>query len=152
MTMAYRLQVEHHSPARPEQLWSVLSDWEGQHRWIPLTSVRVLEGDGSQVGDLVEAVSRPGWGERRRGLVDRMRVTRTVPGYLLEVEHLGPFFRGLGRFTLVSDGQGTRITSLEEVSGPAPAVALAPLSGPALRVGLRGSLRSLSELAGRVSV
>ncbi|MVA76190.1 SRPBCC family protein [Auraticoccus sp. F435] len=144
----YRLSAEVLSPARPEQIWEVLLDWSGQHRWIPMTSVEVVEGTGREVGDRVLAVSRPGPGRRRLGLVDRMRVSRIIPGHLLEVEHLGPQFRGRGEFRLVDEGSaGTRITCTEDVTGPALVVRAVPLAGPVARRALRRSLRALSEVA-----
>ncbi len=145
----YRLSVEVWSPARPEQIWDVLIDWSGQHRWIPMTSVEVVEGSGQEVGDRVLAVSRPGPGRRRLGLVDRMRVSRVLPGHLLEVEHLGPQFRGRGEFRLVVDdkGEGTLITCTEDVTGPAVVVRAAALAAPVMRRALRRSLRTLSEVA-----
>lgn len=151
----YRLSVEVWSPAQPEQVWDVLLDWSGQHRWIPLTSVEVVAGTGYEVGDRVLAVSRPGPGRRRRGLVDRMRLTRVIPGHLLEVEHQGPQFRGRGEFRLVvAEGPGctgTTIRCTEDVTGPLPVVRAAALAGPLMRPLLARSLRTLSEVALRTT-
>lgn len=147
----YRLSVDVWSPASPEQLWDVLVDWTGQHRWIPFTSVEVVQGTGRDVGDRVLAVSRPGPGRRRHGLVDRMRLTRVIPGHLLEVEHLGPQFRGRGEFKLVvAEGPsctGTTIRCTEDVTGPLPVVKAAALAGPVMKPLLARSLRTLSEVA-----
>lgn len=146
-----RLTAEVKSPATPEQLWDVLIDWPGQHRWIPMTSVEVVQGTGHDVGDRVLAVSRPGPGRRRRGLVDQFRVSRIIPGHLLEVEHLGPQFRGRGEFRLVvtgcEQGVGTTITCIEDVTGPALVTRTVPLLAPVMQAMLRRSLHALSEVA-----
>ncbi|MEU2612542.1 SRPBCC family protein [Micromonospora sp. NPDC007271] len=77
--------------ARAERVFAALTDWERQSDWIPLTTVRVVEGDGGE-GSLVEAVTTLGPAVLR----DEMRVVRVDAPYEVGVVHCGKLLRGPG--------------------------------------------------------
>ena len=65
--------------------------WERQGEWIPLTTVRMLEGDGGE-GSRIEAVTTVGPAVLR----DEMRVDRIDAPYEIRVVHTGAYLRGPG--------------------------------------------------------
>ena len=65
--------------------------WERQGEWIPLTTVRMLEGDGGE-GSRIEAVTALGPAVLR----DEMRVDRIDAPYEIRVVHTGAYLRGPG--------------------------------------------------------
>jgi uncharacterized protein YndB with AHSA1/START domain len=147
--MSLRLQVSVEVAADPARVWTELTDWAGQSRWIPLTTVRVGE---RHEGLGVRAVALSGfwWGRLPVGLLDRFVVTGWTPpddgSGELEVLHLGPYFTGEGAFRVEPAGERTRITATELFSlpGGAPVEAVVRLVLPLMR---RGFLLSLERLA-----
>ncbi|TDC32054.1 SRPBCC family protein [Micromonospora sp. KC213] len=73
------------------RVFAGLTAWERQSDWIPLTTVRVVEGDGGE-GSLIEAVTTLGPAVLR----DEMRVVRVDAPYEIGVVHCGPLLRGPG--------------------------------------------------------
>jgi uncharacterized membrane protein len=73
------------------RVFAAFMDWPGQSEWIPLTKVRVVEGDGG-VGSLVEAVTALGPAMLR----DELRVVRVDAPYEVRVVHCGKVLRGPG--------------------------------------------------------
>ncbi|MFP5282552.1 MAG: SRPBCC family protein [Actinomycetes bacterium] len=151
--MSVRLQASVPSAASPAAVWSVLTDWAGQSRWIPLTTVRVTHGPEQGVGARVEALSGFWLGRRPVGLLDRFVVTGwTPPGAQageLEVLHLGPYFTGEGVFRVTPTSIGTTITATELFALPGGPLTETParLALPALRRGFAASLRKLASLS-----
>ena len=74
-----------------ERVYAAFTAWERQGEWIPMTKVRVVEGDGGQ-GSVIEAVTALGPAVLR----DEMRVDRVDPPYEVRVVHTGPLLRGPG--------------------------------------------------------
>jgi uncharacterized protein YndB with AHSA1/START domain len=74
-----------------EKVYAAFIAWERQGEWIPMTKVRVVEGDGGQ-GSVIEAVTALGPAVLR----DEMRVDRVDPPYEVRVVHTGPLLRGPG--------------------------------------------------------
>jgi len=74
-----------------EKVYAAFTAWERQGEWIPMTKVRVVEGDGGQ-GSVIEAVTALGPAVLR----DEMRVDRVDPPYEVRVVHTGPLLRGPG--------------------------------------------------------
>jgi uncharacterized membrane protein len=74
-----------------ERVFAAFVGWERQGEWIPLTRVRLLEGDGG-VGSLLEAVTALG----PLVLRDELRVDRLDAPYEVRVVHTGPVLRGPG--------------------------------------------------------
>jgi len=74
-----------------EKVYAAFIAWERQGEWIPMTKVRVVEGDGGQ-GSVIEAVTALVPAVLR----DEMRVDRVDPPYEVRVVHTGPLLRGPG--------------------------------------------------------
>jgi hypothetical protein len=91
-------QVEIGAPAR--EVWDYVFDWPRQGEWIPATRVRVVNGDGHEVGARVEAWTGIG----RVGFVDTMTITGWDPPRVCEVAHTGRVVRGSGVFSVVPLG------------------------------------------------
>lgn len=135
--------------APADLVWQTLTDWQGQHQWIPLTRVRATVGDGRQVGDRVEA--RTGLGPL--GFRDRMLITQWAPpsegGGACEVQHMGRVVRGEGGFEVEPvDAGRSRLTWWESVDLPLGFVGAAiwRVSAPAWRAGLRMLLDRLRSV------
>lgn len=151
--MSIRLHAAVPSSASPEAVWSVLTDWAGQSRWIPLTTVRVVRGPDRGVGGRVEALSGFWLGRVPVGLLDRFVVTGWSPPHLapgeLEVLHLGPYFTGEGVFRVEPTGSGSTITATEVFALPGGRLTetLVRLGLPVMRRGFAASLRKLADLS-----
>lgn len=121
-----------------------LTQWERQGEWIPLTTVRVVEGDGGE-GSRIEAVTSVGPAVLR----DEMRVTRLDPPYEIRVVHTGKVLRGPGvlRCTQMRDDR-TQVVWHEWFSLPSGWAGR--IAGPALwpgsKVGLTQALRRFARL------
>jgi hypothetical protein len=151
--MSLRLRVSTDVRCDPATAWTELTDWAGQARWIPLTTVRIVSDRTEGLGVRAEALS--GWwlGRVPVGLLDRFVVTgwrapdATAPGEL-EVLHLGPYFTGEGAFRVEAVGERSRITATEVFSLPGGRVAEAVvrLALPVMKAGFQVSLRSLGKI------
>lgn len=135
-----------------QRVWDVLVDWQGQARWIPLTTLQVLSPHDTGLGVSIAALSGRWLGRWPVGLLDRFVVTGWIPPTdgraELEVLHLGPWFTGEGVFSLRDEGGRTRVACTELVTvpgGPLPD-RLVRLALPALRLGFRLSLRRLAAV------
>jgi uncharacterized membrane protein len=118
--------------------------WERQGEWIPLTTVRVLEGDGGE-GSRIEAITTVG----RAALRDEMRVDRIDAPYEIRVVHTGAYLRGPGviRCTPLA-GNRTQVVWHEWFQLPAGlAGQLAwPLLWPGSKASLNLALRRFARL------
>jgi hypothetical protein len=134
-----------------ERVWEVLVDWQGQERWIPLTTLRVLSEHEEGLGVRVAALSGFWLGRLPVGLLDNFVVTGWSPPRAgeaeLEILHLGPYFTGEGVFHLRDQGGRTRVTCTELITVPGGPLtnALVRLLLPLMRLGFG---RSLGQLAG----
>ena len=151
--MSVRLEVFVEAACDPGTAWAELTDWAGQARWIPLTTVEPVTERVQGVGARVVALSGFWLGRSPVGLLDRFVVTGWSPPAPdsdgeLEVLHLGPYFTGEGAFRVSAVGDRTRISATEVFSlpGGAPVEALARLALPVMRIGFRASLRSLQRI------
>ena len=105
-------------PLPQQQAWAAVTDWEGQSRWMPLTVVSVVDGDGG-LGTRLSA--RTGVGPL--GFVDPMVIDVWEPPHRCEVEHLGRVVRGRGIFTVEELTTGrSRVSWTEELEGLAARV------------------------------
>ena len=77
--MSVRLEVSTEIAAPIDRVWNVLADWEGQSRWIPLTTVRVLTAHREGLGVRAAALSGFWLGSLPIGLLDRFIVTGWSP-------------------------------------------------------------------------
>jgi hypothetical protein len=150
--VSIRLEVSADIVAPVASVWDVLTDWTGQSRWIPLTTVRVITDRQAGLGVRAEALSGVWLGRIPLGLLDRFIVTGWSPPVAetaeLEILHLGPYFTGDGAFRLLEHDGKTSVSCTEDFSilGGRPVEWLARLAMPALRVGLARSLRALSAI------
>jgi hypothetical protein len=150
--MSIRLDAGTEIDADVERVWEVLVDWQGQERWIPLTTLRVLSEHEEGLGVRVAALSGFWLGRLPVGLLDHFVVTGWSPPRAgeaeLEILHLGPYFTGEGVFHLSDQGGRTRVscTELITVPGGPPTNALVRLMLPLMRLGFGQSLGQLAAL------
>jgi uncharacterized protein YndB with AHSA1/START domain len=151
--VSVRLEVTAEIDAPVAAVWEVLSNWTGQSRWIPLTTVRVISDREDGLGVQGEALSGVWLGRVPLGLLDRFIVTGWSPpadnAAELEVQHLGPYFTGEGVFRLTGHDGKTTVRCVEVFSLPGARVTelLARVALPVLRVGFASSLRALKAIA-----
>ncbi len=129
-----------------EVAFAVATDWERQGRWIPLTRVRVVEGDGRSVGSVVHAFTGIG----PIGFLDVLRITRWEPPRRVDVLHLGRLVRGPGEFTFAADGpHRTRFVWAEYLHLPLGRLGVRawPWVRPLAAAGFRAALRRFARLA-----
>lgn len=126
------------------RVFAALTAWERQSDWIPLTRVRVVQGDGRQ-GSLVEAVTALGPAVLR----DEMRVIRYDAPYEVRVVHCGPLLRGPGVLRCTPlERDRTQVVWHEWFhlpGGPAARVAW-PVLWPGSKFGLTHALRRFARL------
>jgi carbon monoxide dehydrogenase subunit G len=135
--------------APAERVWQALTDWRGQDRWIPLTSVRATAGEGCRVGDRVEAWTGLG----PLGFRDPMVITCWAPpsesSGVCEVLHTGRLIRGEGGFEVEPvDAGRSRLTWWESVDLPLgfAGAALWRVTAPVWQAGLRVLLSRLRSV------
>lgn len=126
------------------KVFAAFLNWEKQSDWIPLTRVRVVEGDGGE-GSLVEAVTAIGPAMLR----DELRVVKVNAPYEVRVVHCGKVLRGPGamRCTAMS-GDRTQIVLHEWFhlpAGPVGKIAW-PVLWPGSKIGFTGALRRFARL------
>ncbi|MCM4077168.1 SRPBCC family protein [Paractinoplanes hotanensis] len=130
--------------APASKVFAAFLNWEKQGDWIPLTRVRVVEGDGGE-GSLVEAVTALG----PAALRDELRVVKVNPPYEVRVVHCGTVLRGPGtmRCTAMS-GDRTQVVLHEWFHLPAgPVGKLAwPVLWPGSKLGFTGALKKFGRL------
>lgn len=149
MTVRVRAAVEVSVPV--DRAWQLLTSWERQGEWMPLTSVSpdVAEGDGDGAGDRVgdRLVARTGIG--RLAFVDTMAITRLEPPRMCEVRHTGRVVRGRGVFRVdATDAARSRVTWEEHLDLPFGPVGRAGLLlvRPFAVLGLLMALRRFARL------
>jgi hypothetical protein len=127
-----------------DQVYAAFTAWERQGEWIPMTTVRLVEGDGGQ-GSLIEAVTTVGPAVLR----DEMRVDRVDPPYEVRVVHCGKLLRGPGvlRCTPLA-GNRTQVVWHEWFQVPAGVVGRIawPLLWPGSKASLNFALRRFARL------
>ncbi len=126
------------------RVFAAFVNWEKQSAWIPLTRVRVVEGDGGE-GSVVEAITALGPAVLR----DEFRVVKVNPPYEVRVVHFGKVLRGPGamRCTAMS-GDRTQVVLHEWFhlpAGPVGKVAW-PVLWPGSKLGFTGALRKFGRL------
>jgi uncharacterized protein YndB with AHSA1/START domain len=130
--------------APPTEVFAAATDWERQGRWIPMTRVRVVQGDGRSPGSVVEAFTGIG----PVGVLDVLQVVSFVPPHAVEVVHVGRWLRGPGAFTFSpAPGGGTRFELREWLHLPGGAVGRAAwrLVRPLFEFGARRSLATFAR-------
>ncbi len=117
-----------------DRVYAAFTAWERQGEWIPMTKVRVVEGDGGQ-GSLIEAVTSVGPAVLR----DQMRVDRVDPPYEVRVVHTGTLLRGPGVMRCTPLGGG-RTQMVWHEWFQVPAGLLGKIAWPLLWPGSKASL------------
>jgi hypothetical protein len=138
------VEIEIDAPA--QTTWEVVTDWERQGEWMPVTHVEVTGSVPAGVG--AELAARSGLGPV--GFVDRMVVDVWEPPYRCEVVHLGRVVTGRGVF-LVEDlpGNRSRFTWREELAGSGVRRVVDRLGSPGTRLFLGVAARRLARLVAR---
>ena len=155
--MSVRLEVATEIRAPLVRVWEELTDWSGQSRWIPFTTVRVTSPRDAGLGVRATALSGFWLGRLPIGLLDRFVVTGWTPPTAddggracaeLEVLHLGPYFTGVGVFALRGNEVDTSVCCVELFDLPCGRLLDPPgrLLLPALRTGFRLSLRRFAAV------
>ncbi|MEU8385481.1 SRPBCC family protein [Streptosporangium sp. NPDC048865] len=143
-----RISVSVDAHARPERVFSVLTDWPRHDEWMVLTRARVTAGDGHGAGSRLEAFTGVG----PVGFLDTMEITGWDPPRSVAVRHTGRLVRGTGVFrVLPREGGGSTIVWEEELDvpfGAAGRLGWRMIRQPAAAL-LRLSLRRLAALSDR---
>ncbi|GHJ46241.1 hypothetical protein Cs7R123_35830 [Catellatospora sp. TT07R-123] len=130
--------------APAERVYAAFTAWERQSDWIPLTKVRVIEGDGGE-GSLIEAVTAAGPATLR----DEMRVVKLDPPYEVRVVHCGKVLRGPGvmRCTPMA-GDRTQVVWHEwfHLPGGVAGRVAWPLLWPGSKVSLKQALKRFARM------
>jgi uncharacterized membrane protein len=126
------------------KVFAAFMSWEKQSLWIPLTKVRVVEGDGGE-GSVVEAITALGPAVLR----DEIRVVKVNAPYEVRVVHFGTMLRGPGsmRCTPMS-GDRTQVVLHEwfHLPGGTAARLAWPVLWPGSKLGITGTLRKFGRL------
>jgi hypothetical protein len=134
--------------AAPTDVWTELTDWVGQERWIPLTTMRVISDHAEGLGARIKAQHGLPIGKRRLGISDELLITSWEPPYELEVTHLGPWFTGEGVFTIEGRGRRSWLSVRERIKLPGgrPIESAVMAVRPVLQRQLAGSLKKFARV------
>ena len=135
--------------APPERVWAALTDWVRQGEWMLATDVRTVGGPAQGIGGRLAARTGIRLGRRRIGVLDTMVVTEWDPPRRVVVQHTGRIVRGPGIFEVRPDGDGSTFEWTERLYLPFGLLGQLgwPLVRPAMRAGVRRSLRRFAEFA-----
>lgn len=120
-----------------------LVDWKGHARWVPLTRVRILAGDG---GLGTEFVATSGIGPL--ALPDRMRVDALDPvAMTVLITKIGPVLTGVVRLSVTATSPtSSRLEWVEDIRVPGLPRFLAPPVAAAARQGFQTSITRMAKL------
>jgi carbon monoxide dehydrogenase subunit G len=142
-----RLDLRLFIRATPERVWEVISDLEGQKRWMEdVHSLQVMDEGQDGIATQIDVTSK------LYGLPlvkDRMIVTVWDPPHRLDVRHAGSF-TGTGSFLLEPVPGGTVFTWIEDFRpplGPIGELGFSAAVGPHLRKVFRRSMDNVRQLA-----
>lgn len=142
-----RFEVRTSFDASPRRVWDELIDWQRHEAWIPATRVEVRADDPTAVGAEFTAYT----GSGPLTLEDRMRVERCEWSEAdqrgeCEVAKLGPVLHGRAGFTVRSEGAGSVVVWLEDVSVRRVPTFVAPLAARVGAAGFRLGMRRLRRI------
>ena len=125
-----------------ERMWQALTDWAGHARWIPATTVTMLQDDAG-VGP--EFIARTGIGPLT---LDDTMVVREFDAErrLAIVEKTGPMIVGTAGFLVTPRPGGCVIRWVEDVTVPRAPRCIAPLLSHVGALSFRFALHRLERL------
>ena len=128
-------------PARA--VFDELVDWRGHAKWVPLTKVKVLKGDG---GPGTEFIATSGIGPL--ALPDRMRVDALdADAMTVRVSKIGPVLTGVVHLSVTATGEGaSRLDWVEDILVPHMPQFLAKPVAAAARMGFQASISRMAKL------
>lgn len=128
-------------PARA--VFDELVDWRGHAKWVPLTKVKVLKGDG---GPGTEFIATSGIGPL--ALPDRMRVDELdAEAMTVRVSKIGPVLTGVVHLSVTATGEGaSRLDWVEDILVPHMPQFLAKPVAAAARMGFQASISRMAKL------
>ncbi len=128
-------------PARA--VFDELVDWRGHAKWVPLTKVKVLKGDG---GPGTEFIATSGIGPL--ALPDRMRVDALdAEAMTVRVSKIGPVLTGVVHLSVTATGEGaSRLDWVEDILVPHMPQFLAKPVAAAARMGFQASISRMAKL------
>ncbi len=128
-------------PARA--VFDELVDWRGHAKWVPLTKVQVLKGDG---GPGTEFIATSGIGPL--ALPDRMRVDALdAEAMTVRVSKIGPVLTGVVHLSVTATGEGaSRLDWVEDILVPHMPQFLAKPVAAAARMGFQASISRMAKL------
>jgi uncharacterized protein YndB with AHSA1/START domain len=130
-----------------DRAWRALTAWSQQHRWMPLTTVDLVSGDGG-LGTVLRA--RTGVGPA--AVVDDMRIDVWEPPRRAEVAHLGRIVTGRGVFTVEpATGGRCRVTWSELPAADGLLARAGGLVGVPTRAALGLALRRFRRVAAQLA-
>jgi carbon monoxide dehydrogenase subunit G len=147
-----RIEAITHIEADPARVWDVLTDWEGQSRWMrDARSVEVTSPHREGTGVVLRVPTDIA------GVVvtDEMETTEWVEHRTIGVRHLGRLIRGVGAFELEPTRHGTKFTWWEEAEVPGGDLGdalVGVLLVPRIRKTFRTSLAALKRVCESTSV
>jgi hypothetical protein len=137
------LEVSVDIDAPAELTWNVVTDWERQGEWMPMTAVQVSADSPVGVGAKLSARSGVG----PAGFVDPMVVDVWQPPHRCEVVHLGKVVTGRGVFIVDElPGGRSRFTWREELDSSGVRVIVDRVGLPPTKALLTVALKRLSHL------
>lgn len=131
--------------APPSRVYAVLSEPDGYGHWVVGSrEIHTADGDWPAVGSKFEHTSGP----PVLGPNDHTEVTDTVAPVMLELHaRTGPYPSARVTLYLQPEGEGTRVTMIEDPASPALNVLIGPLGHGLIKLRNVESLRRLKELA-----
>lgn len=137
--------VELELPA--DAAWRLVTDWQAQGRWMPLTRVDVVSGDG---GLGTRLCARTGIGPL--SVVDDMVIDVWDPPRCTEVQHRGRLVTGRGIFRVEAlPDNRSRVTWIERPDARSLTGRLGPFAALPTRLMLAVALRRLRRVAAELS-
>jgi hypothetical protein len=130
-------------PLSADVVFRELIDWKGHAKWVPLTRVHVLSGDG---GPGTEFIATSGIGPL--ALPDRMRVDELDPAAMtVRITKIGPLLTGLVHLSVTSTSDTTsRLEWVEDIRVPGVPQFLAKPVAAAARKGFQTSITRMARL------
>lgn len=130
-------------PLPASEVFEELIDWAGHARWVPMTRVEILSGDG---GPGTEFIATTGMGVA--ALPDRMRVDALDPeARTVSITKIGPVLTGQVRLRVVGTGEtSSRLEWVEEIRVPYLPQVLARPVAVAARAGFNSAITRMVAL------